>query len=170
MVHDASVSTSARDIRAGHGLNSESDTAADPGTDADAGSEARMAQEFAGGLEYAEAVFAVAALIPPGKVLSYGDIADLLGAGGPRQVGAAMGGSADNVCWWRVLRADGTLRADLHAMALPQWDTEETVLRHGKVVMAQARWQPDEAAHQRIDAISTSIASAALAKRRRRLI
>ncbi|PQZ96453.1 cysteine methyltransferase [Arthrobacter sp. MYb227] len=129
-----------------------------------------MAQEFAGGLEYAEAVFAVAALIPPGKVLSYGDIAELLGSGGPRQVGAAMAGSGHSVCWWRVLRADGTLRADLQAMALLQWDAEDTVLRHGKVVMAQARWQPDEGAHQRIDAISASLPIPSMAKRRRRLI
>ncbi|MFF3038670.1 MGMT family protein, partial [Arthrobacter citreus] len=34
--------------------------------------------------DFQEAVLAVAALIPPGRVLAYGDIAELLGAGGPR--------------------------------------------------------------------------------------
>lgn len=170
MVHDVSVSTSAKDNRDGHGFTSVPDQAADPSADADAGTEARGAQQFAGGLEYAEAVFAIAALIPPGKVLSYGDIAELLGSGGPRQVGAAMGGSGNSVCWWRVLRADGTLRADLHAKARLQWDAEETVLHNGKVVMAQARWRPDESAHQRIDAISASLPVPSMAKRRSRLI
>ena len=170
MVHDASVSTSAKGTRPGHVAASDPDNPAHPGDNADAGTESGADQDVAGGLEYTEAVFAVAALIPPGKVLSYGDIAELLGSGGPRQVGAAMAGSADHVCWWRVIRADGTLRDDLQARALGHWEAEETVRRSGRVVMKQARWQPDEAAHRRIDVISASLPVTSLAKRHLRLI
>ena len=170
MVHDASVSTSTEENRVGGSPTPASENAADPRIEAAAEGQAGAVQEFSGGLEYAEAVLAIAALIPPGKVLSYGDVAELLGSGGPRQVGAAMAASGDSVCWWRVIRADGTLRADLKATALLQWDAEDTVLRHGKVLMRQARWQPDEEAHGRIDAISASLPIAALAKRRHPLI
>jgi alkylated DNA nucleotide flippase Atl1 len=47
------------------------------------------------------------AAIPPGRVLSYGDIATRLGVG-PRQVGRAMTLLDDAVPWWRVVHADGT--------------------------------------------------------------
>lgn len=154
MVHDASLSPSAAELT----------------PSAKRGTETEAIPKYENGLEYAEAVFAVAALIPRGKVLSYGDIAELLGSGGPRQVGAAMAGAADHVSWWRVIRADGTLRDDLQARALVQWETEDTVVRNGKVLMAQARWQPDEDAHRRIDAISAALPIVSLAKRHSRLI
>lgn len=154
MVHDASLSPSAAELMAS----------------AKCGAPAEAIPKYENGIEYAEAVFAVGALIPRGKVLSYGDIAELLGSGGPRQVGAAMAGSADHVCWWRVIRANGTLRDDLQARALVQWEAEDTVVRNGKVLMAQARWQPDEEAHQRIDAISAALPIVPLAKRHSRLI
>ncbi|HEX5512473.1 MAG TPA: MGMT family protein, partial [Actinomycetales bacterium] len=37
--------------------------------------------------DFSEAVLDVVARIPPGRVLSYGDVAELLGHGGPRLVG-----------------------------------------------------------------------------------
>ncbi|HEY0772933.1 MAG TPA: MGMT family protein, partial [Nocardioidaceae bacterium] len=37
--------------------------------------------------EYVERVLAVVEQIPPGRVMSYGAIAEVLGVGGPRQVG-----------------------------------------------------------------------------------
>ena len=40
--------------------------------------------------EYAEKVLEVAELIPPGRVMTYGDVAEWLGEGGPRQVGRVM--------------------------------------------------------------------------------
>ena len=49
--------------------------------------------------------------IPAGRVMSYGDVAEFLGAGGPRQVGWVMSHFGSGVPWWRVLRADGTFLA-----------------------------------------------------------
>ena len=40
--------------------------------------------------EYVEAVLQVVESIPPGRVMSYGAIAECVGQGGPRQVGAVM--------------------------------------------------------------------------------
>lgn len=56
---------------------------------------------------YAERVLDVADLIPPGRVMTYGDVAEWLGDGGPRQVGRVMALYGSAVPWWRVVRADG---------------------------------------------------------------
>jgi alkylated DNA nucleotide flippase Atl1 len=60
---------------------------------------------------YVEAVLRVVETIPPGRVMSYGAIAEYvgqrLGRGGPRQVGAVMASYGGSVTWWRVVRADG---------------------------------------------------------------
>lgn len=111
-------------------------------------------QENGDRLEYDEAVLEVAALIPPGKVLSYGDIAELLGSGGPRQVGKAMSRSGSAVSWWRVLRADGSLPADLQTRAEIQWVAEGTPQRASGVLMKAARWVPGEPEHRRIDEVA----------------
>lgn len=106
------------------------------------------------GIDYDEAVLAVAELIPAGRVLSYGDIAELLGRGGARQVGKVMSTSGSSVSWWRVIRAAGTLPADLQAQAESYWEAEGTARRASTVDMRVARWMPDEAAHHLIEAIA----------------
>lgn len=110
-------------------------------------------------LEYAEAVHRVAGRIPAGSVLTYGDIAELLGAGGPRQVGAAMARSHGTLPWWRVLRADGALPADLQERALPRWIDEKTPLRAGRVRIPEARWQPADADFAAIEAVAAELAA-----------
>ena len=106
------------------------------------------------GLDYDEAVFAVVALIPSGKVLSYGDIAELLGSGGPRQVGKTMGRGGADITWWRVIRSNGTLPAALQPIASVHWERESTPRTASGVSMAKARWQPAEADHARIDRVA----------------
>lgn len=59
--------------------------------------------------EYAERVLDVAERIPPGRVMTYGDVAEWLQEGGPRQVGRVMALYGGAVPWWRVVRADGVL-------------------------------------------------------------
>ncbi|OEJ94511.1 DNA-binding protein [Streptomyces thermolilacinus SPC6] len=101
--------------------------------------------------EYAERVLEVAELIPPGRVMTYGDVAEWLGDGGPRQVGRVMalyGGAAP---WWRVVRADGRLLPGHERRALAHYREEATPLRetasaHGaappvpRLDMRRARW------------------------------
>lgn len=102
----------------------------------------------------------VAAAIPAGRVLSYGDIADLLEGMGPRTVGRVMSRHGADVSWWRVLRSDGTVFGPLADRAAVEYEREGTPLvqpRDGaratsrRVHMRQARWQPSPAELARLD-------------------
>ena len=55
------------------------------------------------------AIYRLVSHIPVGRVLSYGDIARIIGTG-PRQVAAAMRGCPDGVPWHRVVGSGGTIR------------------------------------------------------------
>ncbi|WP_309080072.1 MGMT family protein [Zhihengliuella sp.] len=104
------------------------------------------------------AIYEVVACIPAGSAVSYGDVAELLGAGGPRQVGAAMAGSAgEDLPWWRVVRADGSLPRELAERARPHWVSESTPVRGSgpdRVRFPDARWRPSVDEFARIDAIA----------------
>jgi alkylated DNA nucleotide flippase Atl1 len=58
---------------------------------------------------FAERVLDLVATIPPGSVLTYGDVAERLGSRAPRAVGTALARFGGGVPWWRVVRADGGL-------------------------------------------------------------
>ena len=92
--------------------------------------------------EFAQAVLDVVELVPPGKVMTYGDVAEFLGRGGPRAVGTVMARYGDAVAWWRVLRADGSPPQGHEAEALRHYRKERTPLRpYGeRVDLARARW------------------------------
>ena len=95
---------------------------------------------------YVEQVFDVVDRIPPGRVMAYGDITTLLGAGGPRQVGTAMARYGGAVAWWRVVRSDGGFLPGHEREALANYRAEGTPLKPdgGRIDMARARWWPDE--------------------------
>jgi len=58
---------------------------------------------------FAEQVLDLVAAIPPGRVLTYGDVAERLGSRAPRAVGTALARFGGGVPWWRVVRSDGRL-------------------------------------------------------------
>jgi alkylated DNA nucleotide flippase Atl1 len=91
---------------------------------------------------FAGRVLDVVDRIPPGRVLTYGDVAEYLGEGGPRGVGAVLARHGGAVAWWRVLRADGTPPPGLEERALARYRAERTPLRRGgtRVDLARARW------------------------------
>lgn len=86
--------------------------------------------------------------IPPGKALTYGDVAELTGWGAARAVGAAMSRHGVELPWWRVVRADGSLVAGLLARARLHWADEGTPTTTGTdgdvvaVDLGRARWDP----------------------------
>ena len=80
--------------------------------------------------DYATRVLDVVDSIAPGSVMSYGDVADCLGEGGPRQVGRIMALWGGGVAWWRVVHADGSLLAGQERTALAQYEAERTPLRY----------------------------------------
>jgi alkylated DNA nucleotide flippase Atl1 len=91
--------------------------------------------------DYVELVLDLVERIPSGRVMTYGDIADFLGRGGPRQVGAVMSRSAA-VPWWRVIRADGRPVRGLQDTALDHLLAEGCPVRNGRVQLRTARWVP----------------------------
>ena len=95
--------------------------------------------------EFAEAVLSIVDRIPEGLVLAYGDVAEMVGQGGPRQVGAVMSRYGSSVTWWRVIRASGEVPDALLDEALAHWREEGTTLVRGtaagrRVDMRLARW------------------------------
>lgn len=94
--------------------------------------------------ELSDLVLDVVDRIPPGRVMTFGAIADHLGRGGPRGVAGVMARHGFEVTWWRVVRADGTLPPYLMVDAQPHWLIEGTPIRRGLVDVRQALWLPDE--------------------------
>ena len=95
--------------------------------------------------EYVERVLAVVEQIPPGRVSTYGAIADAVRYGGPRRVGRVMSQHGGPVPWWRVVRADGSLPPSHGDEARAHYLDEGTPLRpSGRIDMPRAFWQPRE--------------------------
>ncbi|MCO5971963.1 MGMT family protein [Actinoallomurus soli] len=95
--------------------------------------------------EFAERVLDVVERIPPGRVMAYGDVAEFLGEGGPRQVGRVMALWGGGVPWWRVIRADGSPPQCHEQRAMRHYRAEGTPLRGERVDMRLARWTGDAA-------------------------
>ena len=94
--------------------------------------------------DYAELVLSVVEQIPPGQVATYGDIAEIVGRGGPRQVGHVMALLGDGVPWWRVVRADGRPARTLEQRGLRLLKADKTPLKGDRVDMARARFRIGE--------------------------
>jgi alkylated DNA nucleotide flippase Atl1 len=92
--------------------------------------------------DYVESVLAIVESIPPGRVTSYGAIADVVGSG-PRRVGSVMAHHGGPVPWWRVVRADGSLPPSHQDEARHRYLDEGTPLRRGgSVDIDRAFWDP----------------------------
>jgi alkylated DNA nucleotide flippase Atl1 len=77
---------------------------------------------------FVEAVLDVVAAIPPGKVMTYGDVAAMLGSRAARAVGNVMALYGSDVPWWRVIRASGLPPIAHEERALTHYRTENTPL------------------------------------------
>jgi alkylated DNA nucleotide flippase Atl1 len=78
--------------------------------------------------DFAEAVLEVVATIPPGKVMTYGDVAAVLGSRAARAVGNVMAWYGSDVSWWRVIRASGHPAIGHEDRALEHFQAEGTPL------------------------------------------
>ena len=78
--------------------------------------------------DFAEAVLDVVAGIPPGSVMTYGDVAAVLGSRAARAVGNVMAWYGSDVPWWRVIRASGHPAIDHEDRALEHFRAEGTPL------------------------------------------
>lgn len=61
--------------------------------------------------------------VPPGSVVSYGELAELVGTSA-RRVGTIMATHGGEVSWWRVTNRDGGLPEHLLPLARKQWARE----------------------------------------------
>jgi methylated-DNA-protein-cysteine methyltransferase-like protein len=77
--------------------------------------------------------------IPPGYVMSYGDVAACAGATSPRQVGSLLASTDHAVPWHRVVRADGSLAAPDHERQRQMLSAEGVRFRGTRVDMASCR-------------------------------
>jgi alkylated DNA nucleotide flippase Atl1 len=93
--------------------------------------------------DYADLVLSVVERIPAGRVMTYGAIAEFLGAGGPRQVGSVMSHYGGGVPWHRVVNASGRVVPGHEQEALRRLRAEGTPLRGERVDLRQAAWWPD---------------------------
>ena len=78
--------------------------------------------------------------IPRGRVMSYGDVAEYVGAGSARAVGTVMSRHGAEVPWHRVLHADGTCATHKSERQLDLLRDEGVVMRGERVDMSRARW------------------------------
>jgi methylated-DNA-protein-cysteine methyltransferase related protein len=99
---------------------------------------------------YRERVFDIVRAIPPGRIMTYGQIAIILGEGyTARTVGYVMSGAdAENVPWQRVINSQGkcsTARLTIPINLQQELLEAEGVSfnRSGKCDLRQYRWFPD---------------------------
>lgn len=79
--------------------------------------------------EFVDAVLAIVRRVPPGKVVTYGDIAWALGSNAPRAVGRVLAHYGHAVPWWRVVPASGLPPQGHARLSLPHYMEEHTPLR-----------------------------------------
>lgn len=92
-------------------------------------------------------VLGVVESIPPGQVMSYGDIAAAIGSKAPRAVGKVMAYGGSDVPWWRVVRASGHPPQCHEGQALEFYRAEGTPLVWSasgsyRIDLRAARYEP----------------------------
>ena len=101
--------------------------------------------------DYQERVFRMVRSIPRGRVMTYGQIAEILGEGyTPRTVGFVMHAADDKTPWHRVVNAQGG--CSTRGIVLPH-DKQQRMLEaegvsfneRGRCELQRYLWIPDEA-------------------------
>ena len=92
--------------------------------------------------EQVETVRALVASIPPGRVSTYGDIAEAAGLSSPRIVGWIMRTDSSDLPWHRVIRASGRPAPHLTTRQL------ELLARRRRAAPSDGRIQLAEVRHE----------------------
>ncbi|BBZ45469.1 MGMT family protein [Mycobacterium parmense] len=91
--------------------------------------------------EQVESVRALVAAIPPGNVVTYGDIAAVAGLSSPRIVGWIMRTDSSDLPWHRVITASGRPARHLRARQLELLRAEGVLAVDGKVALGEFRYE-----------------------------
>ncbi|MGO1462817.1 MAG: MGMT family protein [Marinobacter sp.] len=93
-------------------------------------------------------IWQVVLAIPPGKVASYGQVAEMAGLGRQaRYIGRALGKlpKGHAVPWYRVIRSNGQIAfpegSDIYREQVGSLQAEGVEVVNGKVAMRLFRWQ-----------------------------
>ncbi len=90
--------------------------------------------------DYAALVLAAVDAIPPGRVMTYGDVAEYAGIRSARTVGQVLAADDGSAAWHRVLRADGTLAAHIEVEQRQRLLAEGVLFAGDRVRLADFRW------------------------------
>lgn len=88
----------------------------------------------------AQRILACVESIPPGRVMTYGDVAEYAGASSPRIVGRVLALDDGSVPWHRVLRANGSLAEHLYTEQRQRLLSEGVRFRGDRVELGSFRW------------------------------
>lgn len=110
-------------------------------------------------------ILAIVGSIPPGRVMTYGSIAEHVSGAGARSVGQTLKADGHDVPWWRVVNAAGRPAPGAARTAHQHYSDEATPLTERPdgtyaVDLAGALWQPPKE-------LSVSSGDRALSQRRR---
>lgn len=83
--------------------------------------------------DFVSRVLDVVGDIPPGHVMTYGEVAATIGSRAARAVGTVMARYGSELTWWRVIRSGGHPPSCHERRALEHYEAEATPLR----------WMPD---------------------------
>jgi alkylated DNA nucleotide flippase Atl1 len=93
-----------------------------------------------GSEQLAHRILACVESIPPGRVMTYGDVAEFVGASSARIVGRVLALDDGSVPWHRVLRADGSLAEHIYTEQRQRLLSEGVRFRGDRVDLAAYRW------------------------------
>jgi methylated-DNA-protein-cysteine methyltransferase related protein len=85
-------------------------------------------------------ILACVEAIPPGRVMTYGDVAEYVGVRSARIVGRVLAHDDGGVPWHRVLRADGSLAEHLYTEQRQRLLAEGVRFRGDRVELSAFRW------------------------------
>jgi methylated-DNA-protein-cysteine methyltransferase related protein len=88
----------------------------------------------------AHRVLACVDSIPPGRVMTYGDVAEYVGIRSARMVGRVLANDHGTVPWHRVLRADGSLPEHLYTEQRQRLLAEGVRFVGDRVDLPRHRW------------------------------
>src|SRR5206468_10252222 len=97
-------------------------------------------RSHAGSDDLAQRILACIESIPAGRVMTYGDVAEYVGASSPRIVGRVLASDDGSVPWHRVMRAGGSLAEHLYTEQRQRLLAEGVRFRGDRVELASSRW------------------------------
>ncbi|MBE7190363.1 MGMT family protein [Jatrophihabitans endophyticus] len=89
---------------------------------------------------FAERILDCVESIPPGRVLSYKDVAEYAGTRSARVVGRVLALDGGSVPWHRVVKSDGTFASHLFTEQRQRLLSEGVGFVGAKVDLARFRW------------------------------